>query len=75
RDVKRERDCWAKVKRLHNQRMVCPESYRLLLGESPILVTVRRSGSRHPVQLGDLAVLKRCNILRRESKITARSIK
>ena|GEM_PF-5755716 len=33
--------------------LVCPESYRLLIGESPILVTVRRPGSRHPVQPGD----------------------
>jgi hypothetical protein len=33
--------------------VVCPESYRLLAGESPALVTVRQPGSRHPVQPGD----------------------
>ena len=29
--------------------MVCPVSYHLLAGESPVVVTVRRPRSRHPV--------------------------
>jgi hypothetical protein len=37
----------------YNNSLVCPESYRLLVGESPILVTVRWPGRRHPVQPGD----------------------
>ena len=36
-----------------NMRIVCPESYRLLVGGSPILVMDRQPGSRHPVQSGD----------------------
>ena len=37
----------------HNQSLVCPESYRLLAGENLVAVTVRRPGSRYPVQPGD----------------------
>ena len=29
------------------------KSHRLLAGESPVLVTIRRPGSRQPVHLGD----------------------
>jgi len=32
--------------RIPNQRMVCPESHRLLAGASPVVVTVRRSPGR-----------------------------
>jgi len=38
---------------LPNLSLVYPESYRLLSGESPILVTDRRPGGRQPVQPGD----------------------
>ena len=33
--------------------VVCPESHRLLTGESPVLVRVRPPGSRQPMWLGD----------------------
>ena len=38
---------------LLNTRTVCPESHRLLVGESPTLVMDRQPGSRHPVHLGN----------------------
>jgi hypothetical protein len=37
--------------RLRNRRMVCPESCRLLAGESPVAVRVRPPRSRQPVLL------------------------
>ena len=46
----------SKRARAPNKRLVCTESYHLLIGESPILVTVRWPGSRHPVQSGDRMV-------------------
>ena len=36
-----------------NNSLVCPESHRLLTGNSQVLVMVLRSGSRRPLQLGD----------------------
>ena len=36
-----------------NNSLVCPESCRLLTGESPVVVTARGPRSRQPVQPGD----------------------